>query len=165
MIERAAVVARFFEPILTRREIMPPRNQSQDDDKAKQADQVKAAAEVKAKEEAKAQVKTKEDAVEQAKAEEETKAQRAKQAEAVVKKTAAMETGKKEEAKKKAAREAEEKVKAPKGQFVLIKSTTDSRRRAGLKFTKEGVKINVDDLTKEQQIAIENDPRLSVSSL
>lgn len=53
--------------------------------------------------------------------------------------------------------------KANDGDFVTIKSTNGrSRRRAGYRFTPEGVDVAVDDLTSDQKIAIAADPHLKV---
>lgn len=50
------------------------------------------------------------------------------------------------------------------GNFVLIKTTNGtSRRRAGLRFTPEGVRVNVDDLSKDQIAEIEADKHLKVA--
>lgn len=46
---------------------------------------------------------------------------------------------------------------------VLIKSGPASFRRAGLRFTREGVEVDSEDLTEEQRKAITEEPNLSVS--
>lgn len=50
------------------------------------------------------------------------------------------------------------------GNFVMIATTNGkSRRRAGLRFTPEGVKVDVAALSRADQEAIERDPMLKVS--
>ncbi len=48
--------------------------------------------------------------------------------------------------------------------MTIVKSTTESFRRAGIQFTRQGVDINFDALTDEQRAAIEAEPRLVINS-
>ncbi|PIE13822.1 MAG: hypothetical protein CSA70_03655 [Rhodobacterales bacterium] len=51
-----------------------------------------------------------------------------------------------------------------KGPFVVVSSANGrTRRRAGLRFTPEGVKLDVSTLTEEQRTAIDDDPVLKIS--
>jgi hypothetical protein len=46
---------------------------------------------------------------------------------------------------------------------VLIRSARESFRRAGIQFTREGVVVDVSELTEAQREAITHEPQLSVS--
>lgn len=57
--------------------------------------------------------------------------------------------------------EAEAQAKTADGAWVIVSTTHgQSRRRAGFGFSPEETRINVKDLTKDQQLAIMSDPVL-----
>ena len=52
------------------------------------------------------------------------------------------------------------------GPFVLVSTTHGkARRRAGLRFTPEGTRVDVSELSDAQKTAIQNDPSLTVKEV
>ena len=53
-----------------------------------------------------------------------------------------------------------------KGPFVLVSTTHGkARRRAGLRFTSEGIRVDVSTLSEAQKTAIQGDPALTVKEV
>ncbi len=78
-------------------------------------------------------------------------------------------TAKKADNKASAAKKADIKTPAgdeSEGPFIMVSATSErGRRRAGMRFTQEGVKVDVSKLSDKQKAAIDADPQLKVSNV
>lgn len=48
---------------------------------------------------------------------------------------------------------------------IIVKSTTDGFRRAGIAFRRDGIVLDTETLTKEQLAAIKSEPKLVVAEI